>query len=77
MFGTTITKVTARQVFSGKGHPAVEATVYTENGAPVQLNVQPLSVEPMKLPLLMMAEVHGGKGVMRAVENIEKSLTQL
>ena len=27
MVGTTITKVTARQVFSGRGHPAVEATV--------------------------------------------------
>lgn len=30
---TTIRQIHARQVFSGRGHPAVEATVVTENGA--------------------------------------------
>lgn len=33
MKGTIIRQVYARQVFSGRGHPAVEATVVTENGA--------------------------------------------
>jgi enolase len=31
--GSTITGVTARQIFSDRGHPGVEATVYTQNGA--------------------------------------------
>jgi enolase len=31
--GTTIVSVTAREVFSDRGHPGVEATVTTENGA--------------------------------------------
>lgn len=33
MRGSTIVQVRARQVLSGRGHPAVEATVVTENGA--------------------------------------------
>lgn len=32
MDGSEIVSVTARQVFSGRGHPAVEATVVTKNG---------------------------------------------
>ena len=31
--GTTIVSVTARQVYSDRGHPGIEATVKTENGA--------------------------------------------
>jgi len=31
--GSTIVSVTARQVFSDRGHPGIEATVKTENGA--------------------------------------------
>ena len=31
--GTAIKSVTAREIFSGRGHPAIEATVITENGA--------------------------------------------
>ncbi|MFH1085967.1 MAG: hypothetical protein V1772_09425, partial [Chloroflexota bacterium] len=31
--GSIITAVTARQVFSGRGHPGLEATVTTANGA--------------------------------------------
>ncbi len=31
--GSTITSVTARQIFSDRGHPGVEATVITQNGA--------------------------------------------
>jgi len=31
--GTIIESVTAREIFSGRGHPAVEATVVTANGA--------------------------------------------
>ena len=31
--GSTIVSVTARQVFSDRGHPGIETTVTTENGA--------------------------------------------
>src|SRR5687768_13493173 len=31
--GSTIVAVTARQIFSDRGHPGVEATVTTQNGA--------------------------------------------
>ena len=31
--GTTIVSLTARQVYSDRGHPGIEATVMTENGA--------------------------------------------
>ncbi|MGI6123492.1 MAG: enolase C-terminal domain-like protein [Acetivibrionales bacterium] len=74
MFSTTITKVTARQVFSGKGHPAVEATVYTENGASgtVQCTAG-LSVGTHEVAFAYDGgSAWRGKGVMRAVENIEK-----
>lgn len=33
MAGSAISKIWARQVYSGRGHPAVEATVVTESGA--------------------------------------------
>ena len=31
--GSTIKHIAARQIFSNRGHPGVECTVVTENGA--------------------------------------------
>ncbi len=31
--GSIIESVTAREIFSGRGHPSIEATVVTTNGA--------------------------------------------
>ena len=74
MLGATITKVTARQVFSGRGHPAVEATVVTENGASgtVQCTAG-ISIGTHEIGFTYDGGAKWrGKGVMRAVDNVNK-----
>lgn len=72
MHGVTITEVHARQVFSGRGHPAIEATVVTENGArgTVQCTAG-LSIGTHEIAFAYDGgTVWRGKGVTRAVENV-------
>lgn len=72
MDGTTIIAVEARQVFSGRGHPAIEAAVITENGAKgtVQCTAG-LSIGTHEVAFTYDGgTAWRGKGVMRAVENV-------
>lgn len=76
MYGTTIAKVVARQVFSGRGHPAIEATVVTENGGTG--TVQCTAGTSIGSHEIDFAYDGGakwrGKGVMKAVDNVNKIL---
>lgn len=57
---TIIKKVSARQVFSGRGYPAVEATIETCSGKRVQCNVcRDFQSVLMRWPLHMMGEPNG------------------
>lgn len=73
MNGTFIKAVTARQVFSGRGHPAIEATVITENGA--RGTVQCTAGISIGTHEVAFAYDGGnrwrGMGVSRAVENVK------
>ncbi|GAB4559562.1 MAG: phosphopyruvate hydratase [Anaerolineae bacterium] len=70
--GTTIVSVTARQVYSDRGHPGVEATVRTENGAVgVAVCTAGVSVGSHEVPFAYDGgKKWRGKGVQRAVDNI-------
>lgn len=73
MRGTNIKSVVARQVFSGRGQPAIEATVTTENGksGTVQV-VAGLSVGTHEVAFAFDGETAWrGKGVSRAVHHIQ------
>lgn len=72
MDGTTIVNVQARQVFSGRGHPAIEATVTTENGAKgVAQCTAGLSIGTHEVAFAYDGgSAWRGKGVLRAVEHV-------
>lgn len=74
MSGTSIRSVTARQVFSGRGQPAIEATVTTENGrsGTVQV-VAGLSIGTHEVEFAFDGGTQWrGKGLSRAVHNIQE-----
>jgi enolase len=70
--GTNIVSVTARQVFSDRGHPGVEATVQTENGATgVAICTAGVSVGEHEVQFAYDGGAKWrGKGVQRAAEAI-------
>jgi len=72
--GTTIISVTARQVFSDRGHPGVEATVTTANGAQgVAICTAGISVGSHEVEFAYDGGPKWrGKGVMRAVNAVNE-----
>ncbi len=71
--GTLIKSVTAREVFSDRGHPGIEAVVTTENGGRgVALATAGLSIGKHEVPFVYDGGSRwGGLGVRRAVQNVE------
>ena len=71
---SAITAVTARQVFSRRGHPGVEATVTTQSGARGTAVVTAgISVGKYEVQFAYDGGARWrGRGVQRAVENIER-----
>lgn len=74
--GSTIVAVTARQIFSDRGHPGVEATVVTENGAKgVAVVTAGVSVGEHEVQFAYDGgKKWGGKGVLKAVDNVVKKI---
>lgn len=72
--GTIITSVTARQVFSDRGHPGIEATVKTANGAVgVAICTAGISVGQHEVQFAYDGGTRWrGKGVQRAVDNVNR-----
>ncbi len=72
--GSTIVSLTARQVYTERGHPGIEATVRTENGATgVAVCTAGISVGVHEVAFAYDGGSRfRGKGVMRAVENVNK-----
>src|SRR3712207_6720280 len=72
--GTLIKSVTAREVFSDRGHPGIEAVVTTENGGRgVAMATAGLSIGKHEVPFVYDGgERWGGLGVRRAVHNVEE-----
>lgn len=70
--GTTITAVTARQIFSDRGHPGVECTVTTENGAKgVAIVTAGVSVGEFEVQFAYDGgKKWGGRGVQKAVRHV-------
>ena len=70
--GTTIISVTARQVYSDRGHPGLEATVETKNGAVgVAICTAGVSVGTHEVEFAYDGGTRWrGKGVGRAVDNV-------
>ncbi len=74
--GSLIRSVTARQVFSDRGHPGVEATVVTQDGS-VGMAVVTAGTSVGKHEVQFAydgGERWGGMGVMKAVENIHHAI---
>lgn len=71
--GSRIESVTARQIFSMRGHPGVQAKVMTETGATgVALATAGLSIGEHEIPFLYDGgEKWGGMGVTKAVDNVK------
>lgn len=71
---STIVAVTARQIFSDRGHPGVEATVVTQNGAKgVAVVTAGVSVGEHEVQFAYDGgQRWGGRGVQKAVENVNK-----
>jgi enolase len=71
--GSTIVSVTARQVFSERGHPGIEAAVKTENGAAgVALCTAGVSVGQHEVQFAYDGGAKWrGRGVEKAVENVQ------
>jgi len=69
---TKIVAVTARQVYSDRGHPGVEATVRTANGASgVAVCTAGVSIGQHEVPFAYDGgKTWRGRGVQRAVDNI-------
>ncbi len=69
---STITSVTARQVFSDRGHPGIEATVVTANGAVgVAICTAGVSVGQHEVQFAYDGGTRWrGKGVQKAVDNV-------
>lgn len=67
--GSIIESVTAREIFSGRGHPSIEATVMTRNGAMgVAEATAGLSVGEHEVQFVYDGgERWGGRGVLKAV----------
>lgn len=67
-----ITSVTARQIFSDRGHPGVEATVTTANGAKgVAVVTAGISVGVHEVQFAYDGgKKWGGRGVLKAVQNV-------
>lgn len=76
MFGTAIVSVSARQIMSDRGHPGVEATVITENGAiGTAICTAGISVGTHEIPFTYDGgEKWRGKGVMRAVNSVNEKI---
>lgn len=72
--GSTITSVSAREVFSDRGHPGVECTVVTENGGKgVAIVTAGVSVGEFEVQFAYDGgEKWGGRGVQKAVRNVEE-----
>jgi enolase len=70
--GSTIVSVTARQVFSERGHPGIEATVTTQNGAcGVAMVTAGISVGEHEVQFTYDGGKRwGGRGVQKAVNNV-------
>lgn len=70
--GSTITAVTARQIFSDRGHPGVECTVTTQNGAKGSAVVTAgVSVGVHEVQFAYDGGVKWkGRGVLKAVDNV-------
>lgn len=69
---STIVSVTARQVFSERGHPGIEATVITQNGAGgVAMVTAGISVGEHEVQFAYDGGKRwGGRGVQKAVNNV-------
>lgn len=74
--GSTIVAVRARQIFSDRGHPGVEATVVTQNGAKgVAVVTAGVSVGEHEVQFAYDGGKRwNGRGVLKAVENVEKTI---
>ena len=74
--GTTIVSVSAREVFTDRGHPGVEATVVTESGAKgVAVCTAGLSVGQHEVEFAYDGGPRWhGKGVMRAVNAVNDDI---
>jgi len=72
--GSTIKSVYAREVFSERGHPGIETTVMTEDGASgVALVTAGVSIGKHEAQFIYDGgERWGGRGVLKAVENVNK-----
>jgi enolase len=72
--GSTIVSITARQVFSDRGHPGVEATVKTANGVVgVAICTAGVSVGSHEVEFAYDGgKKWRGKGVQRAVDSVNK-----
>jgi enolase len=70
--GSTIVAVAARQIFSDRGHPGVEATVVTENGAKgVAVVTAGVSVGEHEVQFAYDGGAKwNGRGVLKAVANV-------
>ncbi len=71
--GTLIRSVEARQIFSDRGHPGVEARVITENGAVgVAVATAGISIGEHETQFVYDNDpkVYGGKGVLKAADNV-------
>lgn len=70
--GSTIVDVTARQIFSDRGHPGVEATVTTQNGAKgVAVVTAGVSVGEFEVEFAYDGgKQWNGRGVQKAVNNV-------
>lgn len=77
MYQDEIKKVVARQVLSGRGHPAVEATVITASGKTGTAQCTAgVSVGTHEVEFVYDGGPRwNGKGVMKAVENIEQVIS--
>jgi enolase len=72
--GMTIVSVTARQVYSDRGHPGIEATVKTENGAVgVAVCTAGVSVGQHEVEFVYDGGTKWrGRGVQKAVDNVNR-----
>jgi enolase len=72
--GTAIISVSARQVYSDRGHPGIEATVKTENGAVgVALCTAGISVGQHEVQFAYDGGTKWrGRGVQKAVDNVNQ-----
>ena len=77
--GTEIVSVAAREVYSDRGHPGVEATVTTESGATgVAICTAGVSVGTKEIAFAYDGGTKWrGKGVMRAVNAVNEQIAPL